>query len=270
MLAPAHEVQTSSARGDLFRRVLPATGLVVLLGAGSWWTAQSVQSGLQDEAALRLSEAGIDASVTYDGRRAKVEAEDPTDAVAAADLLRGWNGTASVAVDGPQGSTVEPGATPPTSQAPSPTSGSATATADPSSSPEPSSPSAEPSSAPTEPGRKGSRKVRLARVLFPANGAVLDPGDKADLDRVARYAARHRKGRILVFGNADNQGPESWGWYMSQLRASAVGDYLRYRGVPADHLVVRWFADRRPTAPNDSDEGRQANRRVDVSYDPQG
>lgn len=259
-MAPAdHEVQTS-ASPEASRRwiVTSLVGLTAVLLAGSWWLAHSVQSGLETAARQRLSDAGVPASVHYDGRAAIVTAQTPADASAAADLLRGWRGTTAVEVAEPAGSGAQ-------DARPTPTP-SASPTAEPSTTPSATpSPTAQPSDAsPTK------RRHALARVLFPANGAVLDTGDKVDLDRAASYLDRHRHGRLLVFGNTDNQGPDSWGWYMSHLRATAVADYLRYRGVDEDQLVVRWFADQRPAASNDTDTGRQTNRRVDVIYDPRG
>ncbi|MFM7824169.1 MAG: OmpA family protein, partial [Bacteroidota bacterium] len=50
---------------------------------------------------------------------------------------------------------------------------------------------------------------------------------------------------------------------LSQLRAQSVVDYLKYRGINAERLVAKGYGETIPVATNDTDEGRQLNRRTE-------
>lgn len=244
MPTPDDAVQTSSHRA--WRRLVPLLGLLAVVAGGSWWLAQGVQARLQDTAQRRLDAAGIPATVEYDGRRAVVHADSADHARAAEAELAGLEGTATIT------RVLAAGAPSPTpSQEPSP---SPTSSADPS--PSDGNQGAGNQGDGNQGGRPPAQPRLLTRVRFPANGAILDSGDRARLDRVVEIMARHRRGILHVDGNTDNQGPDSWGWHMSQLRARAVADYLISHGVRRTQLVVQWHADRRPAASNDTDAGR--------------
>jgi outer membrane protein OmpA-like peptidoglycan-associated protein len=69
---------------------------------------------------------------------------------------------------------------------------------------------------------------------------------------------------VRVEGHTDNQRSERFdNLKLSQLRADAVRDYLVAHGVATGHLRTRGYGDEKPIAPNDNDEGREKNRRVE-------
>jgi phosphate transport system substrate-binding protein len=85
-----------------------------------------------------------------------------------------------------------------------------------------------------------------------------------DLDRAVRYirATAGESHAIALFGFADNQGDEGHNVDLSKQRAKTVADELAKRGLAPQ--VVDGFGSARPIAPNDTPEGRNRNRRVEV------
>ena len=71
--------------------------------------------------------------------------------------------------------------------------------------------------------------------------------------------------RLSIAGHTDNVGSEKSNLILSKKRAEAVGQYLNQRGVLIDRLVIQYFGEEKPIDSNDSEEGRQKNRRVEMT-----
>jgi len=69
---------------------------------------------------------------------------------------------------------------------------------------------------------------------------------------------------IYVDGYCDAIGSEEYNLKLSQRRADAVARYLEDKGIPASRLIARGFGKTNFVAPNDTDEGRAQNRRVEL------
>jgi len=99
---------------------------------------------------------------------------------------------------------------------------------------------------------------------FLADGTELDSRAFADLDRVVAQLAKAGSAnvRVLLFGFSDNSGSSLANQVLSLTRARAVADELSRRGVtPA---IVGGFGSALPVASNDTLEGREKNRRVEI------
>ena len=69
---------------------------------------------------------------------------------------------------------------------------------------------------------------------------------------------------ILVEGHTDNRGADKLNDQLSLLRAESVKDYLVKRGIEANRIKTKGYGKRRPLAPNDTEFGRQLNRRTEI------
>jgi len=109
-----------------------------------------------------------------------------------------------------------------------------------------------------------------ASVLFDFNKAQLKPEAKEALTTAAAtIAAQPVAAAIQVAGHTDNVGSASYNQRLSQARATAVKKFLA--AVPAlagRAMSVKGYGATRPLASNDTDEGRQKNRRVEVVVRP--
>jgi outer membrane protein OmpA-like peptidoglycan-associated protein len=101
-------------------------------------------------------------------------------------------------------------------------------------------------------------------VLFRSAKSTLLPSAKVKLDQVATALLSIRARNLIVEGNTDSQGSESYNQDLSQRRADAVRDYLVQKGYPADRIQARGMGKGSPIADNASPEGRANNRRVEI------
>jgi len=102
-------------------------------------------------------------------------------------------------------------------------------------------------------------------VLFDFDKAEIRPDAAAALARLATVIRAYPAGRAEIQGHTDAKGNAAYNQLLSERRAEAVKRWLVEREkVAADHLATRGFGKSRPVAENDTEAGRQKNRRVEV------
>jgi chemotaxis protein MotB len=113
----------------------------------------------------------------------------------------------------------------------------------------------------------------LDAVLFDSGKAQLRKGAFAILDDVANVLQEVAHQPVGVEGHTDNEPIRYSGWSsnkaLSVARAEAVADYLVKRGVDRGRLTTIGYGEERPIASNETKEGRQRNRRVEIILLPQ-
>ncbi|MEM1430713.1 MAG: OmpA family protein [Pseudomonadota bacterium] len=105
-------------------------------------------------------------------------------------------------------------------------------------------------------------------ILFPVDGAELQPAIIPDLQAVARNLNQYPDGIVQVVGHTDNTGAAGYNFDLSQRRAQSVTDVLTASGVPATRLQTIGRGDDQPRASNLSPEGRALNRRTEIVIIP--
>jgi outer membrane protein OmpA-like peptidoglycan-associated protein len=112
---------------------------------------------------------------------------------------------------------------------------------------------------------EGEISLRLTSdVLFDFNSSALRPESRSTLRELANNFSRYPDNRIVVEGHTDSIGSEQYNQRLSEQRAANVADYLIDNGVPASNIIVYGYGELRPKATNDTAEGRQLNRRVEI------
>jgi outer membrane protein OmpA-like peptidoglycan-associated protein len=106
-------------------------------------------------------------------------------------------------------------------------------------------------------------------VTFDTNSTVVKPGLYAELDRVAGVLTRYPETLIRVEGHTDSVGTEKYNMDLSFRRANSVRDLLVQRGVAIQRIETVGFGETMPVATNDTEAGRQMNRRVEIKVAPQ-
>jgi outer membrane protein OmpA-like peptidoglycan-associated protein len=81
---------------------------------------------------------------------------------------------------------------------------------------------------------------------------------------VSGILAAHPTLKLDVEGHTDSVGSDEYNQSLSEKRAEAVRAYLTQQGVPPDSISAAGFGKARPVATNDTAEGRQLNRRVEL------
>ncbi|HEV2080175.1 MAG TPA: OmpA family protein [Allosphingosinicella sp.] len=113
-----------------------------------------------------------------------------------------------------------------------------------------------------------------ATVQFGDSGVALDGAAKAAIDALLVHERFAEGGPITVSGHSDSAGSDAQNIAASRRRAEAVRDYLVSKGVAPERITVIALGERRPLAPNaqpdgsDFPEGRQRNRRVEITVEP--
>ncbi|HKR67192.1 MAG TPA: OmpA family protein [Thermoanaerobaculia bacterium] len=112
---------------------------------------------------------------------------------------------------------------------------------------------------------EGEIDVRLTNdILFDYNSSALRPASRTTLDELATNFRQYPDNRIIVEGHTDSTGKEEYNQKLSEQRAANVADYLIDRGVAASSITVYGYGEMRPKSSNDTPEGRQLNRRVEI------
>lgn len=101
-------------------------------------------------------------------------------------------------------------------------------------------------------------------VLFDVNSSALDSQGRTTLDDVSGVLNQYPKTAVVIQGHTDSTGSEELNQSLSERRAGSVRGYLVNRGVDPDRLAAIGYGETYPVASNDSESGRQQNRRVDI------
>lgn len=105
--------------------------------------------------------------------------------------------------------------------------------------------------------------------MFAVNSATLLSGAYDELNRVANVLKQYPETNIQIMGHTDSTGSEDANMRLSQRRAEAVRNALVGNGVNASRMTLIGYGESRPIASNDTEAGRQMNRRVEIRIIPQ-
>jgi len=106
--------------------------------------------------------------------------------------------------------------------------------------------------------------VNMSDVLFDTGSSTLKPGAREKLAKISGILLAHPGLTLQIEGHTDSVGSDEFNQLLSERRADTVRDFLAEQGVPASSISARGFGKTQPVATNDTPEGRQRNRRVEL------
>jgi outer membrane protein OmpA-like peptidoglycan-associated protein len=106
--------------------------------------------------------------------------------------------------------------------------------------------------------------VNMSDVLFDSGRYTLRPLAREKLAKISGIVLGYPSLRLAIEGNTDSVGTEAFNQELSEQRAEGVRSYLAQQGVPESSTTATGFGKTRPIASNDTSEGRQQNRRVEL------
>ena len=106
--------------------------------------------------------------------------------------------------------------------------------------------------------------VNMSDVLFDSGKFTLRPLAREKLAKISGIVLAYPSLNLAVEGNTDSVGTESFNQDLSEKRAEGVRTYLTQQGVPEASTTATGYGKTRPIASNDTAEGRQQNRRVEL------
>lgn len=110
------------------------------------------------------------------------------------------------------------------------------------------------------------KSLILKNVLFETGKAVLLPQSFPELDLLAEHLKDNPTLKVEITGHTDNVGNETVNTKLSEARAKAVCDQLISKSIDPGRMTHKGFGSSQPIAPNDSEEGRKQNRRVEFKF----
>ena len=108
-----------------------------------------------------------------------------------------------------------------------------------------------------------SELLSKSKIRFESGRANIDPDSVSLLDRLAETALRCPSATIEIIGHTDSDGDDKFNQTLSERRAQAVADYLVKAGMSMDRFKPMGYGSAQPIAPNDNDEDKAENRRID-------
>jgi len=102
-------------------------------------------------------------------------------------------------------------------------------------------------------------------LLFDIDKAALRTASRENLTKLAAILNKYPDTNILCEGHTDATGSDEHNLDLSRQRAQSVGNYLSTQEVMATRLTMMGYGEDQPIASNDTDDGRQQNRRVEVA-----
>ena len=111
---------------------------------------------------------------------------------------------------------------------------------------------------------ESGQKISLNNTFFKTGESELTEESILELKRISEIIKDHPELRFQIAGHTDDTGGKTTNLSLSEQRAKAVYDYLISNGVPRAAIVFRGYGETQPIHDNDTEEGRQKNRRVEI------
>jgi outer membrane protein OmpA-like peptidoglycan-associated protein len=105
-------------------------------------------------------------------------------------------------------------------------------------------------------------------ITFRTNSSDLQPNFYNVLNSVALVLKEYDKTILEVAGHTDNTGSPQYNQALSERRAQTVAQYLESQGINSQRIMTVGAGENHPIASNATPEGRQANRRVELTLEP--
>jgi OmpA-OmpF porin, OOP family len=105
--------------------------------------------------------------------------------------------------------------------------------------------------------------VRLNNVFFDFDKWNLRPESYVELDRVVKLLQENPAIEIEMSAHTDSYGSDDYNFKLSDNRARSVMEYILSKGIASTRITSQGYGETKPVVPNDTDENRQLNRRVE-------
>lgn len=113
-----------------------------------------------------------------------------------------------------------------------------------------------------QPVRSGVATV-LNNIFFETDQHSIQPKSETELIRIIEFLKENPGINVEIAGHTDNVGNATYNQELSEKRARAVYDYLVAAGIPTGRLKAKGYGQSKPLVPNDSEQNRQQNRRIE-------
>jgi outer membrane protein OmpA-like peptidoglycan-associated protein len=112
---------------------------------------------------------------------------------------------------------------------------------------------------------EGIQVTFASGLLYDFDSDVVRPDAKTNLLELAASLTKYPDTELLIIGHTDQLGSIAYNQNLSERRATAAANYLTSQGVSGSRIGTRGLGETEPVATNETEAGRQANRRVEVA-----
>lgn len=102
-------------------------------------------------------------------------------------------------------------------------------------------------------------------ILFDTESYALKDASKEDIANLAEVLNKYEDTNIMFGGHTDSRGTDEYNQELSENRAKSVAEYAAFTGVDAKRMTIVGYGEDDPIATNDTEAGRQKNRRVEIA-----
>jgi outer membrane protein OmpA-like peptidoglycan-associated protein len=107
-------------------------------------------------------------------------------------------------------------------------------------------------------------------LTFESGSAVVEEQHRALLQKVAEAASVFPRSQLVIEGHTDSYGSDTTNMSLSRQRAEAVSAFLTAQfGIPAFRSSAVGYGETQPIANNETPQGRERNRRIDIRIEPE-
>ncbi len=107
-------------------------------------------------------------------------------------------------------------------------------------------------------------KIELNNITFETNSAEINLESYKELDNVVKLLLENPEIKVEISAHTDDVGSDAYNQKLSEKRAKSVVEYIIKKDVIKEKLISKGYGETQPLAPNDSDENRAKNRRVEL------
>src|SRR5688500_7603989 len=101
-------------------------------------------------------------------------------------------------------------------------------------------------------------------ILFDFDSYAIKSSTRSNLEELAPTLNKYDDTNVLILGHTDSTGPDAYNETLSEKRAGSVTNFLVSRGVASGRLEPEGYGETDPVASNETDAGRELNRRVEI------
>ncbi len=112
---------------------------------------------------------------------------------------------------------------------------------------------------------KAGESVVLKNIFYETGLYNLKDESKAELGKLVEFMNKNPKVKIEISGHTDNVGTKQSNQVLSENRAKSVVDYLAGKGIESSRITFKGYADTKPVASNNTEEGKAQNRRTEFA-----
>lgn len=105
-------------------------------------------------------------------------------------------------------------------------------------------------------------------TAFEVDSDRINPGFYSTMDKISAVVVKYGKTELAIAGHTDNTGSVAHNEALSRRRAGSVATYMEGQGVKPERVYASGYGMSQPIASNETETGRRANRRVDITIVP--